>query len=148
MNSQSGCDILYIFHIHFLTLTRKKVTSQPHPFRCSLFQINQAVAERLPSRRGKGLKKIMSFSWIHLLGKMNNLGSISWIFKNHQVMGIQTNGAMFFLLIKQILHYVNNAQILMVTSFCEQTRDASIHTIHLIINHHQQGFFTVERKVG
>ena len=35
-------------------------------------------------------------------------------------MGIQTNGAMFFMLIKQILHYVNNAQISMVTSFCEQ----------------------------
>ena len=63
-------------------------------------------------------------------------------------MGIQTDGAMFFLLIEQILHYVNNAQISMVTSVCEQTRDASIHTMHLIIDHHQQGFFTVERKVG
>ena len=54
-------------------------------------------------------------------------------------MRIPTDCAMFFLLIEQILHYVNNAQISMVTSFCEQTRDASIHTMHLVIDHHQQG---------
>ena len=50
---------------------------------------------------------------------MNNLGPISWIFENHQIVSIQTDGAMVFVLVKQILHNVDDTEIPVMTCFGE-----------------------------
>ena len=50
---------------------------------------------------------------------MNDLGAISRIFKNHQVVSIQADGAMFFMLVEQILHDVNDTEVSMMTPFGE-----------------------------
>ena len=50
---------------------------------------------------------------------MNNLRPISRIFKNHQIVSIQIDGAMFVVLVKQILHDVDDTEIFVMASFVE-----------------------------
>ena len=50
---------------------------------------------------------------------MNNLGHISRIFKNHLIVSIQTDGAMFSVLVKQILHDVDDTETFVMAIFGE-----------------------------
>ena len=50
---------------------------------------------------------------------MNGLRDIAWVFKDNDVMAIQRNGSVFFVLIKQILNDVNDTTVVMMTSFRE-----------------------------
>ena len=59
----------------------------------------------------------MSFPGIHLLGEVNNLANFSGILENHQVMHIQTDGAMLFVFVKEILNDIKDTDVAMVTTF-------------------------------
>ena len=79
---------------------------------------------------------------------MNKLWPISRILKNNQIVCIQSDDAMLFVLVKQILHDVDDTEIWVKTPFGEWAGDTLVHSMHSIINHHQQRFLTVLRKIG
>ena len=73
----------------------------------------------MSSGQYKGMPNIIGFPWIHLLGKVNDLGPILGILKDHKIMSGQTDCAMFFVLVEQVLHDVNHTDVAMMTPFGE-----------------------------
>ena len=93
---------------------------------CLPSQITQQIAVGSGSGVFKSFLHILQLSGIHLLGQVCHLWGAPWILQDDQIVAVQTDGPLLFVLSKQVLHYVHVAQIPMMSGFGKQLCDCHL----------------------
>ena len=104
---------------------------------CLPSQITQQIAVGSGSGVFKSFLHILRLSGIHLLGQVCHLWGAPWILQDDQIVAVQTDGPLLFVLSKQVLHNVHVAQIPMMSGFGKQLCDSVICFTHQIIGDNQ-----------
>ena len=100
-------------------------------FRAVGFQVDEKIRVWKTGGIGVGFDHKLCLPRVHLLGQMNNLRSVSGIFKQDDVVTVQADGPALFRLVEQVLHDVNHRQVAMVGSLGKQFSNLRIFTAFL-----------------